>query len=87
MMLMSILALLIIGCTLPVTSCEAERSFFSVQLTMNHLRSSMGEGRLPGLTLMNLRNTVEIYPREIISRFVSQHSLGIFKGSVLFEND
>ncbi len=31
--------LLVIGCTLPVTSCEAERSFSSVRLTMNHLRS------------------------------------------------
>ena len=36
--------LLIIGCTLPLTRCEAELSFSSVQLTMNHLRSSMGEG-------------------------------------------
>ena len=79
--------LLIIGCTLPVTSCEAERSFSSVRLTMNHLRSSMGEGRLAALTLMNLHKTVEICPREIVSRFVMQHSRRMFKGSVLFEHD
>lgn len=28
--------LLVIGCTLPVTSCEAERSFSALRLTMNH---------------------------------------------------
>ena len=35
--------LLIIGCTLPVTSCEAERSFSALRRTMTHVRSSMGE--------------------------------------------
>ena len=54
--------LLIIGCTLPVTSCKAERSFSSVRLVMNYLRSFMGEGRLAALTLINLHKTIEICP-------------------------
>ena len=46
--------LFIIGWTLPVTSCEAERSF-SVQLrTKTYLRSTMGGERLSGLDLMNI---------------------------------
>ena len=32
--------LLVIGYTLPITSCEAERSLSSLRLTMNHLQSS-----------------------------------------------
>ena len=39
------LSLLVIRCTLRITNCEAERSFSSLQLSMNHLRSSMGEER------------------------------------------
>ena len=49
--------LLLIGCTLPVTSCEAERSF----------------------------STVEICPRQVITRFISQHSRRLFQNSVVFE--
>ena len=33
---------LVIGCTLLITSCEAERSFSSLRLTINYLWSSMG---------------------------------------------
>ena len=50
----------IIGCTLPVTSCEAERSL-SVQLrTKTYLRSTMGGKRLSGLALVNIYPEVEL---------------------------
>ena len=49
-----------IGFTLPVTSCEAERSF-SVQLrTKTYLRSTMGGKRLSGLALVNIYPEVEL---------------------------
>ena len=40
--------LFIISCTLPVTSCEAERSFSVQRRTKTYLRSTMGEERLSG---------------------------------------
>ena len=37
----NILVLLKIGCTLPVSSCEAERSFFGYRRVKSFIRSSM----------------------------------------------
>ena len=39
---------------MPITSCEAERSFSALRRTVSYLRSSMSEERLAGLTLMHL---------------------------------
>ncbi len=75
--------LLVIGCTLPVTSCEAERSF--VRLTMNHLRSTMTEERLAALTLLHLHKDVEICPNEVVKTYISQHTRRMFKGSIIFD--
>ena len=52
----NISTLLTIGCTLPVSSCEAERSFSGFRRIKTFLRSSMGIERLAGLALMHLRN-------------------------------
>ena len=56
----NLFVLLKLGCTLPVTSCEAERSFSALRRTMTSLRSSMGENRLAGLTLMNIHRDVHV---------------------------
>ena len=45
--------LLTIGCTLPITSCEAGRSFSVIRRTMNYMQSTMGRDRLTGLILMH----------------------------------
>ena len=52
--------LLTIGCTLPVSSCEAERSFSGLRRIKTFLRSSMGIERLAGLALMHLHNDLII---------------------------
>lgn len=77
--------LLVIGCTLPVTSCEAERSFSALRLTMNHLRCTMGEERLASLMLLHMHQDIEISVMEVVRLFVTQHSRRMFKGSVLFD--
>lgn len=46
--------LLHIALTLPITSCESERSFSQLKLIKTTLRSTMGEGRLSGLALMKI---------------------------------
>ena len=52
--------LFIIGCTLSVTSFEAERSFSVQRRTKTYLRSTMGEESLSGLALMNIYPEVEL---------------------------
>ena len=50
--------LLRIVCTLPVTSCECERSFSSLRRLKTFSRSTMGEGRLNSLALMYIHRAL-----------------------------
>ena len=38
--------------TMPISSCEAERSFSALRRVKNHMRTSMGQERLSALNLM-----------------------------------
>lgn len=79
--------LLIIGCTLPVTSCEAERSFSTLRRTKTYLRNSIGDERLAGLTLMNVHGDVDINIEDICKLFIQSHRRRMFKNSLLTAND
>lgn len=80
--------LLIIACTLPVTSCEAERSFSTLRRTKTYLRNSMGDERLSGLTLMNVHNGyVDIEIEEICQLFIKSHRRRMFQRSLLASDD
>ncbi|XP_062507121.1 52 kDa repressor of the inhibitor of the protein kinase-like [Corticium candelabrum] len=74
--------LLIIGCTLPVSSCEAERSFSVLRRIMNYLRSSMDEGKLTGLAHMCMYRDVKIDSKEVVEHFIRHQSTRMFKNSV-----
>ena len=50
----NIRVLLIIACTIPVSSCEAERSFSALRRIKSYLRSAMSSERFAGLALMHL---------------------------------
>lgn len=50
----NIYVLLKIGCVLPVTSCECERSASVVRRLNNYMRASQSTERLSGLALMNV---------------------------------
>jgi hypothetical protein len=66
----SIKELLKIICALPITSCTAERIFFSLQQTKTCLRSIIGEDRLYGIMLhRNIKITLE----EVIEEFNKKH--------------
>ena len=67
----------------PITSCELERSFSSLQLTMNHLRSSMGEERLAALTLVAVR--IRVCSEQFIRKYIPQNSRNLFKLYLLFD--
>ena len=58
-----------IGCVLPITTCEAERSFSGLRRIKGYMRSTMQEDRLTGRSLMQLHHSVEIDTREIVEYY------------------
>ena len=69
----NIRALISIMCTLPVTSCLAERSFSAVKRLKTAQRSSMGTGRLTGLTLLHIHRDIPVHTDDIIDNFGRVH--------------
>ena len=58
-----------IFCTLPVTTCTAERGFSAMKILKNYLRNRMLDERLTGLALMYIHPTTEIPIEKVIDRF------------------
>ena len=59
--------------TLPVTSCECERSFSMIKQLKTHIRSTMGQERLSGLALMNIHRDIPIAADDIVDNFARSH--------------
>ena len=59
-------------CTVPVTSCECERSI-SVLRRLKTFRSTMGQERLSGLALLHIHYGLDINYEEIINIFAGRH--------------
>ena len=59
--------------TLPVTSCECERSISMLRLVKSPLRSSMGQDRLNGLAMLYYYRSVDITPEEVVEEFAHCH--------------
>ena len=66
-------ALLVIITTLPVTSCECERSISLLRHLKTALRSTMGEDRLNSLALLKCHREVDIDPEEVVEEFSHRH--------------
>ena len=66
-------ALLVIITTLPVTSCECERSISLLRHLKTSLRSTMGEDRLNSLALLKCQREVDIDPEEVVNEFSHRH--------------
>ena len=72
-----LLKVLKIFSTLPVTSCEAERSFSTLKRLKTFLRSTMGEDRLNSLAVLNIhRDICNIVMEEDIEKLVNKFSEG-----------
>lgn len=65
--------LMIIMTTIPVTSCECERSISLLRLVKNCLRARMSEERLNGLALMQYYHDIPIDPDRIVEDFARTH--------------
>ena len=57
--------------TLPVTSCECERSISALRRLKTYNRSTMLEDRLNGLALMQIHQEIELDVQEVINKFSS----------------
>lgn len=69
----NIFVLLKIACTLPVTSCECERSFSTIRRLHTYIRASMGQERLSSLALMTIHYDDEIDVDEVVRLFAQHH--------------
>ena len=66
-------ALLVLMATLPVTSCECERSISMLRLVKSALRSTMAEDRLNGLAMMQYHRDVTLDVDEVVKEFSLRH--------------
>ena len=64
--------LLKIAGTVPVTSCECERSGSVLKRLNTYLRASMGQERLSGLALIHINYDIDIDIERVIEIFVSK---------------
>lgn len=60
-------------CTLPITSCSAERSFSGLKRIKTTLRSTMGNERLTSLALLHLHQDIDVNVSEVIDEFARVH--------------
>ena len=58
----NIYVILVISVTLPVTSCECERTISMLKLLKTSLQSTMGNDRLNGLALLLIHRDVDLNP-------------------------
>ena len=77
--------LLHIGCTLPVSSCEAERSFSGFRRIKSYMRSTMNEDMLSALALMHLHHAKYIDAKIICQTFIGQNERRMFQSSILYD--
>ena len=65
--------LLKILCTIPITSCQCERSISSLRRLKTWNRSTMKADRLNGLALMHCHYDLKISADKIVERFCKKH--------------
>jgi hypothetical protein len=66
--------LLQIACTLPVSSCECERSASVMRRLHTWMRSSMGQERLGSLALMHIHYDKVVDIDQVVGIFASKHA-------------
>ena len=75
--------LLKIASTIPITSCECERSISKLRLVKSFLRTTMSQDRLNGLMLLYAHRDIDLDVDVIIDMFVKKHPRRIKLGNIL----
>ena len=83
----SILHLRKLLCTLPVTSCSAERSFSKLKLIKTPSRSAMTTVRLSGLTLLYVHCDIAVDSSTAIDEFARHHQRWMQMAEILEDQD
>ena len=58
--------------TIPVNTCECERSFSSLRRLKTYIRNTTGQERLSNLSLINIERSFDINLDAIVTEFVSK---------------
>ena len=66
-------AITIVIATLPVTSCECERSISMLRFIKSSLRNTMGQNRLNGLAMLYYNRHISLKPDEVVQEFAARH--------------
>ena len=66
-------ALLVLMATLPVTSCECERSISMLGLVKSPFRSTMAEDRFNGLAMMQYHRDMALDVDKVVKEFSLRH--------------
>ena len=69
--------------TLPITTCEAERSISVIRRLKTYMRSTMSQTRLNGLALLNIHRDIEVDPNEVLDTFASKHERRLRMSNIL----
>jgi hypothetical protein len=69
--------LLLLLCVFPVTTCTCERCVSALRRVKTFLRTSCGQERLNGLTMLNMYRDVKIDINNIIDRFAQSGMLRV----------
>ena len=69
----NIALMLRVMCTIPVTTCECERSVSALRCLKTYMRSSMSQDRLTGLALLHVHYSMEIDINEVVNIFGRKH--------------
>ena len=65
--------LLMIACTLAVTSCECERSIDRLRCLKTYLRNTMKEDRLNGLAMLYIHRDIPCKAEDVVYEFARRH--------------
>ena len=74
-------------CTLPVTSCSAERSFSELKRIKTPFRSAMTTARLSGLTLLYVHRDIAVDISAAIDEFARRHQRRMQMAEILEDQD
>ena len=79
----NISVLLTIACTIPVTSCECERSASALRRLNNYMRASMAKDRLSHLALLHIHYDIPIDLDNVVDYYARLHPRRLELDSVL----
>ena len=77
--------LIVIACTLPITSAEAERSFSLLRRIKTYTRSTLASDHLSDLAVMSMHYSERIPVDENLHAFIQAHPRRLFQATLFMD--